>query len=424
MVARGIPPRWAASGGLAGPKSATFGTCSSPSASLPAMRRPLVPTLPLALVLASLVGWVTVLLAPAARAEEAPLDWAPSAESPRLAAPHAADGRLYQLCGQSEVGLVKVAAALVGRRLDGRKPPGEAQLGQLLRAAGVPQVWPRAWSLAGKHDDAEVSARLRRWLAKAPVAGRPRCGIARGTDGQGEPLLVVVTVDAVADLAPVPTRTAVSRWLSLDATMLLPASDTKVVLLGPRGRPKRVLASLSGDRIRSRFNLDSPGTWLVQVVATLDDGPRPILELNIHAGVEPPATLEELSDAAEGTPMPAALFGLLNQARASEGLPALQRDPALDALARSHAAAMMRARKAAHDVGQGPPSERADVAGVKARRVAENVATAPSVGRLHRVLWNSPSHRENMLDASFGRVGVALAIDRTGQIWATQLFAD
>lgn len=352
-----------------------------------------------------------------------PLRWVAQTESPRSAEP---TGPLYRACGGRDLGLVSVAAQVVRRRLRGLPPPSERQLETLLRASGVPQVFPRAWSLRGDHGDAVIAAKLGAWLAKRPPAGHRRCGIARGTDAEGVPVVVVVAVDALADQTALPTQTRVSKWLQLEASIHVPAHDAKVVLLGPRGRPKRVLASLSGDTVRSRFMLDAPGRWLVQVVADLSSGPQPVLESTVWVDRDPPDSLPEEEPTAAGTaaPKPSALFSLLNRSRQKEGLPPLQRDGKLDRIARAHAAAMMAARRAAHDVGQGPPTERVERAGLAVHRVGENVASAPTVARVHEALWDSPSHRENMLDATFRRTGVALAIDRTGQLWAVQLFSE
>ncbi len=375
--------------------------------------------------LAAAVTWTASAPAADAPAKGRPLRWADSMHSPHVGAPASGrDSGLYELCGGRDLGLTRVAAEVVNRRIEGLAPPSEAQLKTLLRAAGVPQLWPRAWALRGSVGDDELKARLGQWLAKNEPDGQRRCGIARGVDAEGEPVIAAVVVDAVADLEPLPVRVAVSRWLSLEARMHLPTDQVKVVLLGPKGRPKRVLASVSQGVVRSRFMLDQPGAWTVQVVAMTAEGPRPTLEATLFAGVAPPEALDATEDAAaEPDPHPRQLARLLNDARRAEGMKPLTRDDALDRLARAHAAAMMRAQRVAHDVGQGTPDERARAAGIQ-QRVGENVASAPTVSRVHHALWDSPSHRENMLDASFQRFGVALAIDRRGQLYAVQMFAE
>jgi uncharacterized protein YkwD len=100
----------------------------------------------------------------------------------------------------------------------------------------------------------------------------------------------------------------------------------------------------------------------------------------------------------------------------------VSRNAALDAVAHRHVLAMVATGRVAHDVGDGLPHERLGEAGVTATRVGENVASAPSLRRIHRVLWDSPSHRENLLDPGFSRVGVALVRDGHGKLWAAEVF--
>jgi uncharacterized protein YkwD len=257
-------------------------------------------------------------------------------------------------------------------------------------------------------------------MASWNAATLRRCGIARGATASGEPVLAVVSVEALADLAAFPRQARLSQWLSIDAVVNVPADSAKVVLLGPRGRPRRVLTSLSDGRVLSRFALDQPGRWLVQVLANLESGPEPLLEAELFVDMPPPKKERAEESVKEGKD---GLFGLLNRARRAEGLPRLQRDAALDDLARAHALAMMRAGRVAHDVGRGGPDERVEQAGADVARVGENLARAPTVTRLHRALWDSPSHRDNMLDPAFDRVGIAITKDGSGRLWAVQLFA-
>jgi uncharacterized protein YkwD len=352
-----------------------------------------------------------------------PLDWAHDTHSPRPAPASDSDVILYRSCGQRDLGLVQVAARVVARKLSGKGPFSDHQLKELTRAAGVPQPWPRAWLVSKRHRIDDVSARLSRWLERQPPARQRRCGVARGADKSGDPVFAVVTVDALADQAELPRQVRTSQWLHLDAAIhAAEANGAKVVLLGPTGRPRRVLSSLSGGRLRSRFTLDHAGRWLIQVVANLDSGPTPVLESVVFADAEPP---NELSDGQRGDHVPpsaSSLLSLINKARRREGLRSVKRNPELDGVAHRHVLAMVAAQMVAHDVGDGLPHERLSEAGVDATRVGENVASAPTLRRIHRVLWDSPSHRENLLDPGFSRVGVALVRDSKGKLWAAEVF--
>jgi uncharacterized protein YkwD len=75
-----------------------------------------------------------------------------------------------------------------------------------------------------------------------------------------------------------------------------------------------------------------------------------------------------------------------------------------------------------HDAGDGSPGARIRSAGVAAREEGENVAEAPTVVAAHRALWASPSHRANILHATFTRVGIGVTRDRQGNVWVTEDF--
>jgi uncharacterized protein YkwD len=113
----------------------------------------------------------------------------------------------------------------------------------------------------------------------------------------------------------------------------------------------------------------------------------------------------------------------MNAARASEQLPPLARDAALDVLARMHSEEMIKTRMVGHDVGSGDPAARLAAAGYEARLAGENVASSTSPESAHRAIWASPSHRGNLLDGSYVKMGVAVVRDSGGRVWVTQLFA-
>jgi uncharacterized protein YkwD len=179
--------------------------------------------------------------------------------------------------------------------------------------------------------------------------------------------------------------------------------------------------------VSAPFALDRPGRFLVQVLAEVGGGPRPVLEALVFADVEPPASAEPEpapgEDAADPAEDPAlALERMLAQARKEEGLPALRRDEGLDRVAQGHAEAMRDAGRIGHDLGRGDPAERARAAGLELISAGENVALARSLVLVHRKLFASPSHRANMLSPSFDAVGIGAVGDGSGRVWVCQLF--
>ena len=364
-----------------------------------------------------------------AHAEAPPLIWKAQTQSPRPAVVDAKRAPLLALCGGSDAALTEVAGRSAHRQLDGSSLLGADELAYTLRASGDPHVWPRAWSIAGQAlDEEDVARRVKAWIAPWNTMGARRCGISRVTGPDGMTVIAAVAVDALADLAPLPTTARVGQWITLDGSMLVQATEAKVVLLGPRGAPKTVVASLVGDKVHSTFSVDQPGAWMVQVLATVATGPRPVLEAMIFAGAAPPARFVPMPAPGESAGKGAkdddtAMLQMINAARAAEQLAPLTRDAALDKLARAHSEEMLRARMVGHDVGGGDPAARIKAAGIKAHVAGENVASAGSLENAHRALWASPSHRGNLLLDKFTRVGVAVVRAPDGMVWVTEMFS-
>ncbi len=357
-----------------------------------------------------------------------PLLWRASTQSPEP--DRRAKDPLYAICGTPDAALVQVAARNAGKQLRGEPHFASDELAFNLRAAGSPHVWPRAWSIEGKAlDEADLEKRLGEWAKDMKPLGERRCGVTRMRRADGNVIVSVVTIDALADQGRMPTLARVGEWIELRGKMIVPATEVKVVLLGPRGLPRTVLASLADDEVRATFSVDQPGAWLIQVLATVSTGPRPVLEAYVHAGSAPPLRFAESpapgEDAGKDEKTDSAgIRAMLNAARASEGLKPLAADAALDQLAAEHSARMMATRTVGHDVGDGDPSARLRAAGVSYRSSGENVAGAASLSRAHRALWASPSHRRNVLESRFSRVGVGVSRSDDGRVWVTELFLD
>jgi uncharacterized protein YkwD len=357
------------------------------------------------------------------------LVWKTATESPRAAAPTDRPDPLITACGAPDAALAEVAARSVRRQIDGANLPGPDELAFSLRASGDPHVWPRAWSIAGQAlDEEDTARRVKSWIATWNTLGTRRCGVARKRGPDGTTVIAAVAVDALADMSPLPVSARVGQWLSLDGTMLVATSAAKVVLLGPRGAPKSIVASLADRRVHATFSVDQPGPWLVQVLATVATGPRPVLEAMVFAGIAPQTQFIPTSVPGEAESKGAkddddAMLRMINAARASEQLAPLTRDASLDKLAKAHSEEMKKARMVGHDIGGGDPTVRLKAAGILARVAGENCASASSPENAHRALWASPSHRGNLLLGQFTKVGVAVVRSADGTVWVTEIFA-
>jgi uncharacterized protein YkwD len=132
------------------------------------------------------------------------------------------------------------------------------------------------------------------------------------------------------------------------------------------------------------------------------------------------------------------LVAAINTERTSRGLEALAPDPLLSEAARAHCREMCNLNYFAH---QSPtPSDATPIdryldalhtVGEKrptAALVGENIFYASVTDSLynadyaHHSLMASPSHRENILEPRFTKVGVGLYRDAQGRFWVTEMF--
>ena len=149
------------------------------------------------------------------------------------------------------------------------------------------------------------------------------------------------------------------------------------------------------------------------------------------------------------------VHAIVNQHREAAGLPPLERDPVLDAIARAHSQDMADRNYYDHDTPEGlDPSDRADAAGYECIKdmyggqyfnrhsyymagIAENIhsvygewyvspvqmARLLMDGQGHQTGWmDSYGHRQNILHHNYDRIGVGVAFNDVGDVYATQNF--
>jgi hypothetical protein len=365
-------------------------------------------------------------------ADPTAVDFADDTASPRW---DTAERLSLPTCLGYEAPLARAARA-VAEAVARRGGAGELEdVTALLRAIGSPHVWPRVWLMEGRPvADADLLEAWTGWLGPEPGLGERRCGTARLRAADGREVVAAVVVDALADLDPLPLRARTGQWLRLEARPLAAVRDARLLLLGPDGgAPRSIPGRLQPGAFHAAFSLDGAGLWRLQLLLDAGAGPRPALEAWVFADVPPDigAALRAAPGEGQGPPpsagrdeLRAALSYMIDAGRRSQGFQPLRRDWALDDLAQRHAEAMLARGQTAHDVGLGLPTERVARAGIRARRVGENVARARSIERAHRALWDSPSHRGNMLDPGFVALGIGVARAEPNDVWVCELFTD
>lgn len=105
----------------------------------------------------------------------------------------------------------------------------------------------------------------------------------------------------------------------------------------------------------------------------------------------------------------ARMLDMVNQERAKEGLKPLKADPELAVVARAHSKDMFARGYFAHVTPEGKtPSDRARAARVPFLTAGENLALGQTLNICHQGLMNSPGHRANILEPSYGRLGIGI----------------
>lgn len=123
----------------------------------------------------------------------------------------------------------------------------------------------------------------------------------------------------------------------------------------------------------------------------------------------------------------AALLEAVNATRAAHHLIPLRRNPALDAVARAHAADMVRRNYLSHHSPEGTDAvARLHADGVEGFSLAaENIGRtneAPPNRRIMESWLASPTHRINLLTAAFNTTGLGIVRTPDGSLVYTQVY--
>lgn len=137
---------------------------------------------------------------------------------------------------------------------------------------------------------------------------------------------------------------------------------------------------------------------------------RTINSLTVQPGSDEKINLTFKID--DATPKPnyeTEMLQMINAERQKRGLKPLVADPEMLPVARAHSQDMFAKGYFAHDDLNGKdPFDRMRAANIHFATAGENLALAQTVEIAHVNLMNSPGHRANILNPSFGRVGIGI----------------
>lgn len=130
-----------------------------------------------------------------------------------------------------------------------------------------------------------------------------------------------------------------------------------------------------------------------------------------------------VEDADPRPDLEAQMLTLVNNERMKRGLKPVKADPEMKVVARAHSRDMFARGYFSHYSPEGKdPFDRMKSAGVKYLAAGENLALGQTLKICHEGLMNSPGHRANILNPSYGRLGIGILDGGTYGLMISQEF--
>lgn len=150
--------------------------------------------------------------------------------------------------------------------------------------------------------------------------------------------------------------------------------------------------------------------WLGQKLTGVFSGGNKFIKHPPHVTAGETVKLPfKVSDPAPNSKLEAEMLILINKERKLMGLQPLEADPEMRVVARKHSADMFAKGYFSHRSPEGQdPFDRMSAEKVSFLTAGENLALAQSLQIAHDGLMKSPGHRANILNSSFGRVGIGI----------------
>jgi uncharacterized protein YkwD len=247
----------------------------------------------------------------------------------------------------------------------------------------------------------------------APQAGPPGCGTAGATPCPGSLVVAASPAVVTAPLRPAAARTH-------------PASPGTSASASPAGPSPTLTAPAGGTGGAGGTGAGTP----------MSGAPR----TTPPSSAASPAATQSSPPASQDGSAAGQVLALINQARASAGLPALTVTTGLDASAAAHNTRMAGGCGLSHQCSGEPAiGDRETAAGVHWTAAGENIGEGGpqadtdsaiaqmAVGLTQSMLNEKPpddGHRQNILSSSYTHIGIAVLRDSSGTVWLTQDFSN
>ena len=235
-------------------------------------------------------------------------------------------------------------------------------------------------------------------------------GVAAAETRDGHGIVAVLTASRSLSLEPIAPggKVAAGATVRLAGKLLDPELQRlRLYHLIAGAKVEEAPIPLEGRDFSLEVTLAEPGEHALELLADGAGGPEVIALRRVFAGVEPPALPPEQTEAPEHGDGLAQVEQRIARLRAAHGLPALARDPALDAISLGHSQEMARTQTFAHVLkSDGSLDDRLLKAHYANRYAGENIGLAEDTLAAQQAIEESPAHLMNLLDPRHTKLGL------------------
>ena len=305
-----------------------------------------------------------------------------------------------------------------------------------LQHHGIIEPSPNMLVVWGPLDQPDLLVESLRPRLAELLHGEPLRRFGVGTAPRGERgALIVMLQSSYVDLEPFPRALAAGGSARLVGRVLPGFTEPEAFVTRDGGTVDRIPLQLgAAGAIAGELHCGKGrGRHQVEIAASDHTGSTVLANFPVWCGETPPDRVSAEIDPDDAMAVTSAedaearMLVLLNRDRAAAGLPALEADPAVAAVARAHSADMRDHDFVGHvSPTTGSAADRVAVAGIKTGVILENIARAYGVAEAQAGLMNSPGHRANALSPAATRVGIGITLGTEvagrRELYVTQVF--
>lgn len=339
----------------------------------------------------------------------------------------AAAGRSITITGDPR--LATLSAQIADHLGEGAEPPPSEVIQFFAWNLGLVEPVPHVLVL-GLPDRASIPDQVQRsmdqFLGRQPYTHWGGVILPRG----GVWLIVITLSSRDATMEAVP-RAPTAGPLVLRGTLGTGYSNPIVAVQLPDGSTTRIPGG-AGPGFDLHIPISQTGEHHVELLADGPHGDSVIANFPVYLGTTPPTSVrvhaepEHTSGSTDVASVHDDLLRMLNETRATAGLPPLTIDARAEAVAMAHSEDMVAHDFTGHESPTtGSPADRVHAAGLHSGLVLENIGRGYSAREIHDGLVASPGHRANLVNADANVVGIGVVADgsdgRTAFV-ATEVF--